>query len=116
MAPNLIYGLRPYPETIGLFAQFSTLPTPRLIPFFGPGRFCLDVQEILAPLANTRAIGPTRFIMGSRAIWALYGPQSVGPLGRFWPKSKGANHQPSRPGGPTSANFGPQSHQSQKWP
>ncbi|MBW0510401.1 hypothetical protein O181_050116 [Austropuccinia psidii MF-1] len=46
----------------------------------------------------------------------------MGPLGPFWTKSDEANHLPSRPGGtqttsgPTCANFGPQSHQSHKWP
>ncbi|MBW0584316.1 hypothetical protein O181_124031 [Austropuccinia psidii MF-1] len=105
------YGHRPYPETIGLFGQFSTSPAPKPTPLF----WAWGVH--LAPQALTRAFGPTPLTMGSKAQMAFLG--HLGPLKPLQPTvhmspsiscgpgAKGANNQPPRPGGPTCLILAP---------
>ncbi|MBW0541445.1 hypothetical protein O181_081160 [Austropuccinia psidii MF-1] len=57
-----IYGLRPYTAFIGPLGQLPTSPTPRPLPLFlGLGVLSI-FQGPMAPLATTRALGPTPYI------------------------------------------------------
>ncbi|MBW0575129.1 hypothetical protein O181_114844 [Austropuccinia psidii MF-1] len=95
----------------GPFGQSFTSPTPRPIPFFWALGVHLYFLEPLAPLETTRALGPTRLIMGFLGHLAPQLPlPSTGHNPR--PTLRGtlrpllANHLPSRPAG-TQTTSGP---------
>ncbi|MBW0537571.1 hypothetical protein O181_077286 [Austropuccinia psidii MF-1] len=118
-------SLRPYPALIGLFGQLSTSPTPRPIPLFCAWGVHLDFQGPMGALAITRVLGPTPLIMGILGHLDPLGPlqsvghnpqptvctpQTVGPLGPFWPKSneaKGGHVGPKPQVGPPQPNLAP---------
>ncbi|MBW0545235.1 hypothetical protein O181_084950 [Austropuccinia psidii MF-1] len=75
---RIIYGQLapswPYPSFIGLLGQLSTSPTPRPLPLFlGLGVLSI-FQGPIAPLATTRALGPTPYISGVLASLGHLGP------------------------------------------
>ncbi|MBW0526892.1 hypothetical protein O181_066607 [Austropuccinia psidii MF-1] len=80
----VLYGLWATPSFTGpLWPQANSL-------VLGLGVH-LDFQWPLVPLATTRALGPTPFIMGILGhLDHLWPQQSIGPLGPFWPKSNEA--------------------------
>ncbi|MBW0546796.1 hypothetical protein O181_086511 [Austropuccinia psidii MF-1] len=100
----------PYPAFIGPIGQFPTPPTPKSLSLF-LGLWVFSVfQGPMASLATTRALGPTLYIKGGWAIWALYSPQSVGRSAPFGPipmRPRGEDQQPRSQVGPPEPVFDP---------
>ncbi|MBW0475522.1 hypothetical protein O181_015237 [Austropuccinia psidii MF-1] len=74
MAPSLIYGLRPYPDFIGLMGQFSTSPTPRpLSLFLGMGGL-FSLAGAYGPPSHHQGPWPNPLYYGGFGLNGLFGP------------------------------------------